>query len=154
MKTSKKSKFLLGCITILFVGSLIRIPPMDSMTVALFTNRTCDTLFVGASHYDTVDSVHCLLEPAYLSVDSSLYPSKVTLWKDIDVQRNIVYPDSSLRISHINLFGDADTCYLFLIKWNDAKNHSWNEIRKRKLYRKWVVTKDKEGQFDGNIKCN
>ena len=75
MKTSKKSKFLLGCITILFVGSLIRIPPMDSMTVALFTNCTCDTLFVGASHYDTVDSVHCLLEPAYLSVDSSLYPS-------------------------------------------------------------------------------
>jgi hypothetical protein len=51
MKTSKKSKFLLGGITILFVLRLICIPPIDSVTIAFFKNCTCDTLFVGASLY-------------------------------------------------------------------------------------------------------
>ena len=43
--------------------------------------------FIGASHYDTIDSVDCLLQPTYLPIDSDLYPSKVTLWNGIDVQR-------------------------------------------------------------------
>lgn len=86
-----------------------------------FTNRTNDTLFIGASHYDTIDSVDCLLQPAYLPIDSDLYPSKVTLWNGIDVQGDIVYPDSLFTIDGNYLFNNTDTCYFFLIKWKDAK---------------------------------
>ncbi|MES5169297.1 hypothetical protein ABVC73_13140 [Prevotella melaninogenica] len=40
----------------------------------------------------------CLLQPTYLPIDSDLYPSKVTLWNGIDVQGDIVYPDSLFTI--------------------------------------------------------
>ncbi|MBO7100328.1 MAG: hypothetical protein J6W21_10735 [Bacteroidaceae bacterium] len=46
----------------------------------------------------------------------------------------------------------TDTCYFFLIKWSDAKKYSWDEIRDKKMYRTWIVTKDKDGNYDTNIR--
>lgn len=135
MKIDKKYRNLLGGIAIILSLVSSCIPICDSRTIAIFTNRTNDTLFIGASHYDTIDSVDCLLQPAYLPIDSDLYPSKVTLWDGIDVQGDIIYPDSLFIIDGNYLFNNTDTCYFFLIKWKDAKNHLWDEIRMKKLYR-------------------
>ena len=92
-----------------------------------------------------------LLQPAYLPIDSDLYPSKVTLWNGIDVQGDIVYPDSLFTIDGNYLFNNTDTCYFFLIKWKDAKNHLWDEIRMKKLYRRKIVVRDCNGKFDQTI---
>lgn len=132
MKIDKKYRNLLGGITIILSLVSSCIPICDSRTIAIFTNRTNDTLFIGASHYDMIDSVDCQLQPAYLSIDSGLYPSKVALWNLIDVQRNIVYPDSLFTIDGNYLFNNTDTCYFFLIKWKDAKQYSWDDIRIKK----------------------
>ena len=37
-------------------------------------------------------------------------------------------------------------------KLEDAKNHSWDEIRAKKLYKKWITVKKENGEFDTNIK--
>ena len=92
-----------------------------------------------------------LLQPAYLPIDSDLYPSKVTLWDGIDVQGDIIYPDSLFTIDGNYLFNNTDTCYFFLIKWKDAKNHLWDEIRMKKLYRRKIVVRDCNGKFDHTI---
>lgn len=151
MKIDKKYRNLLGGIAIILSLVSSCIPICDSRTIAIFTNRTNDTLFIGASHYDTIDSVDCLLQPAYLPIDSDLYPSKVTLWNGIDVQGDIVYPDSLFTIDGNYLFNNTDTCYFFLIKWKDAKNHLWDEIRMKKLKIRKIVVRDCNGKFDQTI---
>ena len=47
---------------------------------------------------------------------------------------------------------NIENCYFFLVKWGDAKKYTWDEIRKNKLYRKWVITRDKNGEYDTNIR--
>ena len=47
---------------------------------------------------------------------------------------------------------NTDTCFFFLLKNEDVKNHSWDEIRAKKLYKKWITVRNKEGEFDTNIK--
>lgn len=42
------------------------IPGFDTMIVATFKNCTNDTLFIGASHYNNIDSVKLLVQPAYI----------------------------------------------------------------------------------------
>ncbi len=51
-----------------------------------------------------------------------------------------------------DLFSDYDTGYLFLIKYRDAKQYTWDEIRKRKLYHRHIVVRDAEGNYDMNIR--
>ena len=63
-----------------------------------------------------------------------------------------IYPDSIFSVNELYLFNNTDTEYFFLIKYNDAKNYSWDEIREKKLYNKWITIKDKDGKFDRNIK--
>ena len=49
------------------------------------------------------------------------------------------------------LFNNTDTCYFFLIKWKDAKQYSWDEIRIKKLYHRRIVVRDFNGKFDKTI---
>ena len=136
--------------------------------VIAFKNSTNDTLFVGASHCDNIDSVDCQLEPFYHympensildSTDVSLWEIKVVKSGDyyvdfIPCKYGYIYPDSICSIDDCYLCnkGKPDTCYFFLIKWSDAKRYSWDEIRANKLYRTWVVTRDKNGEHDMNIR--
>ena len=62
-----------------------------------------------------------------------------------------IFPDSTCRTDYY-LLRKTDTAYFFLIKWSDAHRYSWDEIRVNKLYRKWVVTRDKDGNYDKNIR--
>lgn len=142
---------LFVCIYIVICSLSSCIPITHSRVLAVFKNCTNDTLFIGASHYDMIDSVDYQLQPTYLPIDSGLYPSKVMLWNGIDVQRDIVYPDSLFTIDGNYLFNNTDTCYFFLIKWKDAKNHSWDEIRMKKLYRRRIVVRNYDGKFNQTI---
>ena len=132
-----------------------------------FKNCTNDTLFVGASHYDNIDSVDCQLDPHYYIPENSILDTTdVSLWERrtkktddyywdfIPCKYWYIYPDSicSIDYYYLNDKDKSDTCYFFLIKWSDAKKYSWDEIRKNKLYRKWVVMRDTNGEFDTNIR--
>lgn len=64
-----------------------------------------------------------------------------------------MFPDSLCSTDEECLFDIAyDSCYFFLIRWRDVKNSSWDEIRTKKLYHKWLITRDSDGQFDRNIR--
>lgn len=115
-----------------------------------FKNCTNDTLFIGASHFDNLDSVERIVFPIY-STSNSGYD---TLWKSDNFcfdSRDIVYPDSICGIDYYYLFENTDTCFFFLIKCQDANRYSWKEIRDLEKYYKWVVGRNKDGEFDTKI---
>ena len=122
-----------------------------------FCNCTNDTLLIGASHCNNIDDLDYVLTPFYTAkgfnteVFSLQKGSAPSFCFD---ERDIIFPDSICSIDYYCLFDNnkTDTCYFFLIKWSDAKQYSWDEIRKNKLYRKWVVTRDKNGEYDTNIR--
>ena len=64
MNTDNKNTNLLGVTLIICVLSSC-IPIIDSRVDAIFKNSTNDTLFIGASHYDNLDSVEFLVNPNY-----------------------------------------------------------------------------------------
>ena len=151
MNIGKKHRILLGGISIVIGMISSCIPLYDSKALIIFTNRTNDTLIIGASHDDTIDSVSYPLFPFYLPIDSGHYSSNAILWNGVDVRENIIYPDSSFTIDGNYLFENTDTCYFFLVKWKDAKNHSWDEIRTKKLYRRRIIVRNADGKFDRTI---
>jgi hypothetical protein len=65
-----------------------------------------------------------------------------------------IYPDSVGLIIESMLFdrNHTDTCFFFLLRNEDVKNHSWDEIRNQKLYGVWIITKNKDGKYKRNIK--
>ena len=132
------------------------IPAMDSVTLARFQNCTNDTLFVGvSSYYNNIDSANCMLEPKWYYEDSILCNNKdICLWNDIRAGGKKIYPDSVGLIIESMLFdrNHTDTCFFFLLRNEDVKNHSWDEIRNQKLYGVWIITKNKDGKYKRNIK--
>lgn len=129
------------------------IPGFDTMIVATFKNCTNDTLFIGASYYNNIDSVKLLVQPAYVLSVNDIDTANVSLWKGgFANSDSFVYPDSTCAINAEYLFGKCDTCYFFLVRWKDAKRYSWDEIHKQEIFRKWIVVRNAEGKFDMNIK--
>ena len=136
---------------VLFISCLFLSCVLDMGKRSFFRNCTNDTLLIAASHYNCIDSVDFVLSPDYLSAQSGLD----ILWKDDNLyfeSSSVIHPDSTCFINYYYLSYKTDTCYFFLIKWRDAKRYSWDEIRANKLYRKWVVTRDKNGNYDKNIR--
>lgn len=158
MDPSKKNIFLLAYIMLnVFFSSCL--PVMDSMAVPAvtkFRNCTNDSLLVGVSYKNNIDSVYYQLNPVGDdSVDVGINAKKISLWNRIENKNEgmqVVLPNSLCGIDAKLLFKDADTCYFFLVKYKDAKNHSWDEIRAKKLYNKWISILNKDGEFDTNIK--
>ena len=124
---------LLCCTLIIYSFFYSCIPIIHTRSVANFRNGTVDTLIIGASHCDNIDSMGNLL------------------WNGYDLNKYVIYPDSICGIDTDDLFFDTDTCYFFLIKWGDARNLSWDEIRQKKLYRKRIVVRDCDGKFKRTI---
>ena len=149
MNTNKRKISILGAVLVFIC--LFSSCVLDMSKRLYFINYTNDTLLIGASHYDCIDSVDFMLSPGYLSVESD----RDTLWKDDCLYFEsscVIHPDSTCFIDYYYLSYKTDTCYFFLIKWSDAKRCTWDEIRKNKLYRKWVVTRDKNDEYDTNIR--
>ena len=71
MNITKKNRNLLVCISVIVsLLSSCSQADMDRLTFAEFKNCTNDTLFVGVSSYNTIDSVGWMLEPLYSFEDS------------------------------------------------------------------------------------
>lgn len=139
-------------ILICVLGSCM--PFCESRVVATFENCTDDTIFVGVSHYDNIDSIGCQLLAAYdLPMNKLLDTTGVSLWKDgYTFKDQYIYPDSACGIDANYSFDEHDTCYFFIIKWRDAKKYSWDEICDKKLYYKTINVRNMNGEFDGNIR--
>lgn len=154
------------------VGSLIVLSVLSSciphdikMVLPTFVNCTSDTLYIGASRYDYIDSVEVFASPLYGVDDNNIDTIGISLWMDritelengariyIKAQKDAyIYPDSTCVINIPLSFNDIDTCYLFLVKWRDAKEFSWDDIRTKNLFNKWIFTKDSKGKYERNIK--
>ena len=121
-----------------------------------FKNCTNDTLYIGASHYDNIDSLSWQMEPIYYKYYNNwpqVDTTNVSLWKDVYVNADgCIYPDSICLANVENVFLNSDTGYLFLIKYRDAKQYTWDEIRKRQLYHRHIVVRDAEGNYERNIR--
>lgn len=131
------------------------VPILHTFHTVRFKNCTEDTLFIGLSYDDNVDSVFWQLSPCYnINVTNGHDTTCVLLWKNIKFdKRYFIYPDSICSTDREVLFHDNnDTSYFFLVKCENAKRYSWNEIRSRKLYRRVIITRDKDGKFDTDIK--
>ena len=148
MNMKKRNRYIWGVVISI---SYLLFTSTTCVRVLRFQNCTSDTLFVGASHYNNMDSVKCVVWGESPSSDSK--PD--TLLKNGDFyfeSRDVVYPDSTCAIDECALFCGYDTCYFFLIKWSDAKKYSWDEIREQKRYHTWIVARDKNGNYDKNIR--
>ena len=172
MNITKKNRNLLVCISVIVSLLSSCIPVMDSVTLVGFKNCTNDTLVIGESDYDNIDSVwfgsidvdRLSKESLFTSIDSILldinkdYLESCEFYDEENItpeeltEKNkegmITYPDSLFFVNEYRLFDR----YFFLIKLEDAKNHSWDEIRAKKLYKKWITVRNKDGEFDTNIK--
>ena len=149
MKLNRRNNCILGMVFIIL--GLFSSCVIDYGCSASFKNCTSDTLFIGSSLYNNMDSVKCVVWGESPSSDSK--PD--TLLKNGDFyfeSRDVVYPDSTCFINCCNLSYNSDTCYFFLIKWSDAKRYSWDVIRDKKMYRTWIVVMDKNGNYDKNIR--
>ena len=135
MNITKNKRNLLVCISVIAsLFSSCSQADMDRLTFAEFKNCT-----------------GWMLEPLYSFEDSIQCNDKDSCMLN-EFYADRIYPDSVGKIYDYMLFDNSDTCYFFLIKYEDAKNHSLDEIRAKKLYKKWVTVRNKEGEFDRNIK--
>ena len=149
MNMNKKNRNLLVCISV--IASLLSSCVMDNVPFTKFKNCTNDTLFIGVSSYNNIDSVGWMLEPLY-SFEDSIFDNDKDSCLLSDFYADRIYPDSVGKIYDNMLFDNTDTCFFFLIKYEDARNYSWDEIRAKKLYKKWFTVKKENGEFDTNIK--
>jgi len=155
MNTNRRNISILGAV--LVVICLFSSCVWDYERSEFFVNCTNDTLLIGASQCNNIDGLDCVLTPFYTvrefnTEEFSLKKSSVPSF--CFDERDIIFPDSICSINYYYLFDNnkTDTTYFFLIKWSDARKYTWDEIREQKLYRKWVVTRDKKGEFDRNIR--
>ena len=153
MKKGKKIINLLLCISVVVLASCV--PYCDSRTIPAYKNCTNDTLFIGISDYDDIDSVKNILWPLRYEGDSVLSDKDISLWDinmNVDISEQYICPDSMATTEEEVVYRKNSTSYFFLVRYQDAKNHSWDEIRKKKLYRKWVSVKGMCGKMDNNIR--
>lgn len=151
--------FSAACVfTVGLVSSCI-LPIMDIVNNVSFRNCTNDTLLIGASHYNNMDSIetalwsmNCDIRSSYTNdFDTVSYP--VLEGPDFSFEnRDIVFPDSICYIDESYMHDNFDTCYLFLIRWSDARKYSWDEIRANNKFYIQTVTKDDWGSYNTEIK--
>ena len=124
---------------------------IDYVRNELFVNCTNDTLFICPSHCNDIDSIYDRAFPLY-SQSRCMNDYVLLEVNGLYIHNSeAIFPDSTCRTDYY-LLRKTDTTYFFLIKWSDAKRYSWDEIREQKLYRKWIVTRDKDGNYDRNIR--
>ena len=149
--TIKKKGLLVSAFALLFVVSSC-IPFCDSSYSIYFKNYTDDTLLIGVAHCDDIDSVVAPLCVPHSSLGNENHCSEIKLWKSIERNSDIIYPDSLCDIFDVFFWPTNDTCYFFLVKYKDAKMYSYDEIRAKKLYGKFVVINGSNGIVDRNIR--
>ena len=116
-----------------------------------FVNCTNDTLFICPSHCNDIDSIYDRAFPLY-SQSRCMDDYVLLEVNGLYIHNNeAIFPDSTCWTNYYKL-RKTDTAYFFLIKWSDARKYTWDEIRKKKLYRKWVATRNKKDEYEKNIR--
>ena len=112
-------------------------------------NCTKDTIMIGTSNCERIDSVYHILLGSGTVFDIKKYSNdriRVYEW-------NQVFPDSVAYDGSVNcplFYHNKNNCgYLFVIKWETAQNHSWEEICREELYDTLIVV-TQEMLKDGN----
>ena len=124
---------------------------IDYVRNELFVNCTNDTLFICPSHCNDIDSIYDRAFPLY-SQSRCMDDYVLLEVNGLYIHNNeAIFPDSTCWTNYYKL-RKTDTAYFFLIKWSDARKYSWDEIRKKKLYRKWVATRNKKDEYEKNIR--
>ena len=89
--------------------------PVCERTLVVFRNYTKDTLIIGVSNINNIDSVNDIMQSCNLNTDS-IDIQNVSLWNNICFDMNkemIICPDSTCMIDKLSLFQNTDTCYFF-----------------------------------------
>lgn len=124
---------------------------IDYVRNELFVNCTNDTLFICPSHCNDIDSIYNRVFPLY-SQSRCMNDYVLLEVNGLYIHNNeAIFPDSTCMTDYY-LLRETDTTYFFLIKWSDARKYSWDEIRKKKLHRKWVATRNKKDEYEKNIR--
>ena len=124
---------------------------IDYVRNELFVNCTNDTLFIFPSHCNDIDSIYNRVFPLY-SQSRCMNDYVLLEVNGLYILNNeAIFPDSTCMTDYY-LLRKTDTAYFFLIKWSDARKYTWDEIRKKKLYRKWVATRNKKDEYEKNIR--
>ena len=125
---------------------------MDFARNEFFVNCTNDTLFICPSHCNDIDSIYDRAFPLYSQSSCKDDMNVLLEVNGLYIHNNeAIFPDSTCWTNYYML-RKTDTAYFFLIKWSDARKYSWDEIRENKLYRKWVVTRNKKDEYEKNIR--
>ncbi len=112
-------------------------------------NCTKDTIVIGVSSCERIDSVYRIMQGSGTVFDIKKFSNdtiRIYEW-------NQVFPDSVAEDGSVNcplFYHNKNNCgYLFIIKWETAKSHTWEEICRRELYDTLVIV-TREMVKDGN----
>lgn len=102
-------------------------------------NCTNDTLYIGMSEYDNLDSVRDQFLPNDLAfIDSVSKTKNIGEWNEKYFRECPIYPDSICWFPKVGMLSHS---YIFIIQKQIAKNHTLKDIRKNKLYNRITITK-------------
>ena len=125
------------------------IPGFDTIHSIRVRNCTCDTVIIGGSLYNCIDSVDVFLETSNNTAFSSF--TSIDESRLLNIHGNLILPDSIGRTTYSSLFNHNHKGYLFIIKLSNARKYTWVEICRHKLYDIKVVTADDELQNNNKI---
>ena len=125
------------------------IPGFDTIHSIRVRNCTCDTVIIGGSLYNCIDSVDVFLETSNNTAFSSF--TSIDESRLLNIHGNLILPDSIGRTTYSLLFNHNQKGYLFRIKLSNARKYTWVDICKHKLYDIKVVTADDELQNNNKI---
>ena len=146
----KKITLILALVTSCFVVFISCLPVFDSMEQMRIVNSSADTILIGNADYSNIDSVKWFLDRYSAKYDSTY--TEIDSTGSLRISKNNLIPHDSMGCYvETVLFGHniEHKGYFFIIKLEIAKNHSWKEICRDKLYDTLVVTRDMLKQ--GNI---
>ena len=151
--SNKKMRQIFKCLVLSLLICMFQscVPVLDYFEVIRFKNCTSDSLYIGASLHDNIDSVFDFLDSC-CPLSENYAENVDTLWNVRVFVEDFVCPDSLGSLYRDNKINHADTCYFFLVKYSDSRYYSWDEIRTKKLYGKCIVTRNADGELDRNIR--
>ena len=146
VKTNRKKTILIVLICSLINTSCL--PVFDTLTLLFIDNHSNDTIIVGMAGHNCIDSVTCFMS------------STIHHESEIDFNGNnylnlgkgsMIMPDSVGEYGTMAMFSTSQTNsrYFFIIKWETAKKHTWEEICREEIYDTLIVV-TQEMLKDGN----
>ena len=128
------------------------IPGWDTMERMSIKNRTTDTLLIGASFSNNIDSVYINEYGGRLRFLSRTWAKWDSTWTEIndkgmlEIRMNDYIPQDSTADYAVAgaLFSHnkEHKAYFFIIKLETARNHTWAEICRDRLYDTLFVTRE------------